>query len=52
MQHPSLISQFTYNHDIYYMSSILNNDLFSSINYVWNKIDKRHEYTIIDGILI
>ena len=25
----------------YYWSTILNNGLFSSINYVWNKIDKR-----------
>jgi hypothetical protein len=38
--------------DIYYWSSILNNGLFSSINYVWNKIDKRHDiYTINDGIV-
>ena len=27
--------------NIYYWSTILNNGLFSSINYVWNKIDKR-----------
>ena len=27
--------------NIYYWSTMLNNGLFSSINYVWDKIDKR-----------
>jgi hypothetical protein len=38
--------------NIYYWSTILNNGLFSSINYVWNKIDHNSRwYTINDGIV-
>ena len=35
------------NQNLFYWSSILNNSLFYSINYVWNKIDKRNDIQLM-----